>query len=205
MVIFVAGVCVYAYWPRVANQPILTNGTTSTASSNIPTLTGNASIPSNWLTYRNDKFSFDFSYPPQATICDIPQQYGENALTLAISIGGNCNAVNEYGGNIADIGINIGPAVKSGDKNLVNDFYTGFGVIDKSLNPDLGYVDVDGLTGYGGVVRRAGTSTLEYIIDINQGGHFLVIWDRHYDAHKEDTNLIINSLHLDPQIYNPAQ
>jgi len=52
MVIFVAGVCVYAYWPRVANQPILTNGTTSTASSNIPTLTGNASIPLARLSVR---------------------------------------------------------------------------------------------------------------------------------------------------------
>jgi hypothetical protein len=90
------------------------------------------------------------------------------------------------------------------DKNLASDFYNNFGGIDESLNPNLGYINVDGLTGYGGVVRRADTQGLEYIIYINQGGHNISIWDRHYDAHEEDTNLIINSLRFDPQIYSPT-
>jgi hypothetical protein len=198
VLIVAIGVLLYEFqmtfpW-AIANQ-------TSNATS-----TGNVLIPSNWLTYHNDNFSFSFSYPSQATICEYPQLYDTvNNLDLGISIEGSCNTLDQYGASLADIFIYIQGAQMAPDKNLANDFYTNFGIIDRSLNPNLGYLNVDGLTGYGGIVRRANTQGLEYIIYINQGGHNISIWDRHYDAHEEDTNLIINSLHFDSRIYNSTQ
>jgi hypothetical protein len=170
------------------------------------TLMGDMPIPSDWLIYRNANFSFSFSYPPHATICVYPKpSYLMDMLDLGISIEGNCNTLDQYGATLADIDIHIQGAQIAPDKNLASDFYKNFGIIDQSLNPTLGYIDVGDLTGYGGIVRRANTQGLEYIIYINQGGHNISIWDRHYDTHEEDTNLIINSLRFDPKIYNPAQ
>jgi hypothetical protein len=128
-----------------------------------------------------------------------------DTLDLGISIGGNCNTLNQYGASLADIDIHIQGAQMAADKNLASDFYKNFGIIDESLNPNLGYLNMDGLTGYGGVVRRANTQGLEYILYINQGGHNISIWDRHYDAHEDDTNPIVKSLRFDPQIYSSTQ
>lgn len=167
-----------------------------------------SSVPADWKTYSNDKFGFSFKYPPTSVVCEIPQ-FPPGVIVPIIDDGidlegKDCASVK------TDISIHVDNTLAEGgdtkdDQNLRNDFFKDFGGIDPSLNPDLGYFNLDGFRAFGGVVRRPtpdkSVGVLEYIVLINQGGHRISFWDRHFSDHEKDSLKIIGSLEFSESFY----
>lgn len=162
--------------------------------------------PANWLTYSNNKFGFNFEYPPDTHVCEIvPSTHLQEPtiLELGMSIQGT-----DCANDRLDIYINIDNNLfeigqTEDNKNLKEDFYRGYGGIIPSLNPNLEYMNLDGFRAFGGLVKRPTVNNRdsEYIILISQGGHNINIWDRHYNRHPEDTLRILGSMRFDPNMY----
>ena len=198
------------------NQHVALQTVASSVSPGVPTPSTVVSVApmpvdtSNWKTYQNDKFGFQFKYPAYAKVCDIPPAHDiekDTVLDLAISMSGNCKWENFYGLVSADIFIGTGNVliqdgqIDSG--NLEDDFYRDGRIygLDRSLNPNLGYVTIDGLRGYGGAVKKSISGAQEYLVFLRVRGHTTDIWDRNYSAHSKETTAIVNSLRFDAKKY----
>src|SRR5437870_13414992 len=84
--------------------------------------------------------------------------------------------------------------------NLETDFFRNYGG-DHSSYPNTGYLTVDGLPAYGGILEHSVSGSRQYAIDIVHNGHTIIIWDMNYDAHQQETKCLISSFHFSLEKY----
>ncbi|MEK7582625.1 MAG: hypothetical protein AAB452_02075 [Patescibacteria group bacterium] len=167
-------------------------------------------VPDDWKTYTNEKFGIQFRYPPNWQVCQPPVLHPEESevvFDLIISQKSECVINPDNPLNSGDIYIYINTIMAAtgqlqDPKDLAYDFSRGFGIIDLSINPQLKYLKLDGILAYGGpIIREKGQKLSEYsVLFVRKGNHF-EIWDRYYQSHPKETEMILYSFRFDPEKY----
>lgn len=153
-----------------------------------------------WKKYQNNDVGFSFRYPTYAEICTGGQFFEKTDISIGIRLDETCKNGGKYK-DAADIYISVGQNT-SNYKTAEESFYKEFTSIDKSLNPQLGYFKIGGLTAYGaGIIREKSAPQSEYgaiilrdnkIIRIN-GFRYEIMENRKFEGNKSIFDSIISS------------
>jgi hypothetical protein len=168
---------------------------------------------SDWKTYQNKRFGFQFKYPANAKVCDVPTRDGEEVvLSLAIITNGKCSelvkatatAMDPIRLNVITLEINNIMALNDQVKDPQNPVIDISGA-DRSQNPALGEFLIDGLQSYGGPFKRMSSvnprGQREYLATFTHEGRSFYMWDHDYDANRRTTDNLVRSLRFDPALY----
>ncbi|MEK7195014.1 MAG: hypothetical protein AAB561_01620 [Patescibacteria group bacterium] len=165
-------------------------------------------VPADWKTYTNEKFGIKFRYPPTWQVCDdMSQLISEKVHSLQLIISQQNECMTSQGNTVADgditVGVDASMAATTGeleDPDLARLFSNS---VDVTINPQLKYFKLDGVSAYGGpVIHSRGQEPTGYKVLMNHEGINIGLEyaneGNSYPPHPE-TETIVHSFRFDPE------